>query len=143
MVCIPRNIERPCSVANSSMIRSCRKQRRSTAATKIVDTRFDENSGRRFLPSACPYSPDTPSPAPQRTKNHSRHTCGHRRECEYKVPVLVYSSSQNTHECLLRDLYIAHLTHPFLSFFLFFQKLFLTGDITAVALRQDIAYALP
>ena len=45
---------------------------------------------------------------------------------------------QYAHKCLLRYLYVTNLAHTLLSFFLLFKKLFLTCDITAVALCKDI-----
>ena len=45
---------------------------------------------------------------------------------------------QNTHEGFLRDLYITNLTHSLLTFLLFFKKLLLTGNITAVTFRKYV-----
>ena len=52
--------------------------------------------------------------------------------------LLFFIQLQHAHECLLRDLYIADLAHTFFTFLLFFQKLSLTGDITAIAFGQYI-----
>ena len=45
---------------------------------------------------------------------------------------------QNSHKGFLRDLDISDLPHTLLSFFLFFKKLFLTGDVTAVAFCKEV-----
>src|SRR5437870_4436911 len=41
-------------------------------------------------------------------------------------------------EGLLRHLNAAHHLHPFLAFFLLLEQLALAGDVTAVALREDV-----
>ena len=46
---------------------------------------------------------------------------------------------QNRHKRLLRYFYRAQLTHALLAFLLFFQQLFLSGDVAAVALGKIIA----
>ena len=45
---------------------------------------------------------------------------------------------QDIQKCLLRNLYASDLTHFLLALFLFLKKLLLPGNISAVALRQDI-----
>ena len=45
---------------------------------------------------------------------------------------------QNAHKRLLRNLYVSDLAHTLLAFLLLLEKLLLTGDIAAVALREDI-----
>ena len=58
--------------------------------------------------------------------------------CEYKDRDFSSIHLENGHECLGRNLHAADLSHPLLAFLLFFEQLFLTRDITAVAFGQHI-----
>ena len=51
---------------------------------------------------------------------------------------LIFIQLQYAHKRFLRNLYVSDLAHSLLSFFLFFQQLFLTGNITAVALGKHV-----
>ena len=50
--------------------------------------------------------------------------------------LLLIIKLQYAHEGFLWNFHIAYLTHALLTFLLLFQQLFLTGDITAVALGE-------
>lgn len=51
---------------------------------------------------------------------------------------LIFIQLQYAHKGFLWNLYVSDLAHPLLSFFLFFQQLFLTGNITAIALGKHV-----
>src|ERR1700682_2971137 len=57
-----------------------------------------------------------------------------------KIEVLAASSVdlQHSEEGLLRDLHFAHPLHPFLPLFLLLEELSLAGDVTAIALGEDV-----
>ena len=58
---------------------------------------------------------------------------------QFHISVILFIIQfQYSHKRLLRYFDITHLTHPFLTFLLFFQKLPLTGNIAAIAFGKNV-----
>src|SRR5437879_1105120 len=53
-------------------------------------------------------------------------------------PMISRTYLQDLQKGLLGNIHFAHPLHPPFAFFLLFQQLALAGDVTAVALRQDV-----
>ena len=51
---------------------------------------------------------------------------------------ILFVELEHCHEGFLRNLHRAELAHPLFAFLLFFQQLFLSGDVAAVALGKDV-----
>ena len=56
----------------------------------------------------------------------------------FRYDVLLLIKFQYTHKCLLWDFYISKLAHPLFTFFLFFKKFSLSGNITTVTFGKYI-----
>lgn len=52
--------------------------------------------------------------------------------------VTVFTNMKDGKECFLRQLNVTDLLHTLLTFFLLLQQLFLTADVAAVALSQNV-----
>ena len=63
---------------------------------------------------------------------------GVRLLCSLTNQNLVFIQFENAHKRLLWYLYVTNLSHSLLSFLLFFKKLLLTGNITAVTFRKYV-----
>ncbi len=89
------------------------------------------------------WGEDEPIQAPQQTCHqgsddqdqgkHVRHANSLRL-----FTVTVFTNMKDGKECFLRQLNVTDLLHTLLTFFLLLQQLFLTADVAAIALSQNV-----
>src|SRR5882762_7249044 len=89
-------------------------------------------SGARVVWAIATWTEPSGSP----TTHAPRPSSALRREMRAGTGRLV--NLEDRQEGFLGDLDRAHLLHPALSFFLFFEQLALAGDVAAVALGRDV-----